>query len=477
MRIGYLFILFNFCAFANISSAETNAFSTTNKTPNPAAIQLKIKGFSNNYVKLLAFLGDQRYISDSAMVDESGNAIFTKDSAYQKGMYFILFPDMKYAQMLLEKEQQFKLSFDKENPVGTMIVSNSLDNELLYKNLKFEQEITPKFDSLQKQLDLQAKGSETYLKTELEREKLVAIRKAHIKWFADNHPNAFFTRFKIAGQNPDIRYPKRKDGSIDEALQSYYFINDYWKDYDFADERLLYTPVYFNKLKKYIDMVPQAADSLIKYAGFVIDKSKANKEIFKFTVNWIAMQYKQPKIMGQEAFYVFLIEKYWTYDQAFWAKDYEVDRLRQQAKLMKPSLIGNTGQNVTGTDEFGKTISIYDIKTPFTVIYLFSYDCDNCKKESPKLVKFYNEWKNKGVDVFSICVDGETDEWKKYLQKNNMTFHNIFDPKNQTGFGSKYHVDHTPEIYVLSKNHKIIGSNISSEQIPKIIEDELKKGQ
>lgn len=103
MRIGYLFILFNFCAFANISSAETNAFSTTNKTPNPAAIQLKIKGFSNNYVKLLAFLGDQRYISDSAMVDESGNAIFTKDSAYQKGMYFILFPDMKYAQMLLEK--------------------------------------------------------------------------------------------------------------------------------------------------------------------------------------------------------------------------------------------------------------------------------------------------------------------------------------------------------------------------------------
>lgn len=78
-----------------------------------------------------------------------------------------------------------------------MIVSNSIDNELLYKNLKFEQEITPKFDSLQKQLDLQAKGSETYLKTELEREKLVASRKAHIKWFADNHPNAFLPDLKL----------------------------------------------------------------------------------------------------------------------------------------------------------------------------------------------------------------------------------------------------------------------------------------
>lgn len=77
---------------------------------------------------------------------------------------------------------------------------------------------------------------------------------------------------------------------MDEPLQSYYFINDYWKGYDFSDERLLYTPVYFNKLKKYIDMLPQAADSLIKYADVVIDLSKANKELFKFTVNWIALR-------------------------------------------------------------------------------------------------------------------------------------------------------------------------------------------
>ena len=461
--------------FSNTIYSNTKSASANNNSDNPAYIQLHIKGFANDYVKLLTFAGEQRYIADSSLVDAKGNAIFKNDSAYQQGMYFILFPDMKYAQMLVDKEQQFSLSFDKENPVGTMVVSTSIDNELLYKNLKFEAEMAPKFDSFQRILNLYANGSTDYNKTELEREKLVATRKAHIKWFADNYPNAFFTKFKLAGQNADIKYPKRADGSVDEELQSIYFINDYWKGYDFTDERMLYTPMYYNKLKKYIDMLPQAADSLIKYADIVIDLSKANKELFKFTVNWIAMQYKQPKVMGQDAFYVHLIEKYWTYDQAFWAKDYEVDRLKQQAKLIKPSLIGNIGQNVTGNDETGKQISIYDITAPFTIVYLFSYDCENCKKESPKLVKFYNEWKNKGVDIFSICLDGEADKWKEYLTKNGMTFHNIFDPKNATGFGSKYHVDHTPQIYVLNKNHKIIGSNINSEQIPKIIEDELKK--
>lgn len=455
-----------------------NLYSTINagnENKNPAKIQLQIKGLSNEYVKLLAFLGEQQYIADSAFVDANGKAVFNKDTAYHEGMYFILFPDFHYTQMLLDKQQQFSLSFDRENPVKSMLVTNSLENELLYKNLKFEAEIAPKFDSFQRILNLYAKGSMEYINTEKERDKLVAVRKAHIKWYADNYPNAFFTRFKLLGQNAEIRYPKLPDGTVDEMLQSYYFINDYWNGYDFSDVRMLYTPVYYNKLKKYIDMLPQAADSLIKYADVVIDLSKANQDMFKFTVNWIALQYKQPKVMGQDAFYVHLIEKYWTYDQAFWAKDYEVDRLRQQARLIKPSLIGNIGQDVTGTDENGKLISIYDIKTPFTVVYLFSYDCENCKKESPKLVKFYNEWKNKGVDIFSICIDGEADKWKEYLLKNGMSFHNIFDPKNSTGFGSKYHVEHTPQIYVLNKNHKIIGSNILSEQIPKIIEDELKK--
>lgn len=450
-------------------------FSNTNAENKPFQLQVQIKGFSNDYIKLLAFSGEQRYIADSAFVDAKGKAIFKRDSALQKGMYFILFPDMHYAQMLLDNELQFSLAFDKDNPVATMVVTNSPDNELLYKNLKFEAEIAPKFDSLQRILNLYAKGSEAFNKTETEYEKLVATRKAHIKWFADNHPNAFFTRFKLSGQNADIKYPKFPNGEVDEQLQSYYFRNDYWKGFDFTDERMLYTPVYYNKLKKYIDMLPQAADSLIKYADVVIDLSKANKEIFKFTVNWIALQYKQPKIMGQDAFYVHLIEKYWTYDQAFWAKDYEVDRLRQQAKLIKPSLIGNVGQNVTGTNEFGKPASIYDITKPFTVVYLFSYDCENCKKETPKLMKFYNEWKTKGVDVFTICIDGEKAGWLAYLQKNNMTTHNIFDPKNETKFGSKYHVDTTPEMYVLNKDKKIIASNINSEQLPKVIEDELKK--
>ena len=86
------------------------------------------------------------------------------------------------------------------------------------------------------------------------------------------------------------------------------------------------------------------------------------------------------------------------------------------------------------------------------------------------MVKVYNEWKNRGVDVFSLCLNDKEDEWKKYLKEHNMTFHNIIDFQQESRYPHKYHIDVTPEIYVMDKSHRIIASNIDSEQLPAIFE-------
>jgi peroxiredoxin len=352
-----------------------------------------------------------------------------------------------------------------------MKVKNSIDNELLYKNLKFEADIQQKFEPVNKRLEEFPEGTEEHRLAQEEQDRLVGERKAHLKWFSDNYPDAFFTKFKIAGQNPDLKKPLLPDGSVDKDLQVYYYRNEFWDNVDFSDVRLLRTPVYSNKLKKYMkELTPQIVDSIIKYADIVTMKSKADKEMFKFTANWIALQYKNSKTMGHEAVYVHMVDKYWTIDQAWWSDSTEINGLRGEVSLMKPSLIGQTGQDIRAKNEFGQYISLYDIKAPVIVLYIFSYECDNCKKETPKLVKVINEWKGHGVDCFTLCIDDKEDEWKDYLKKNNMNFHNVFDFQRESKYHRKYHIDITPEMYVLDKDRKIIASNINSEQLPSIFE-------
>ena len=71
-------------------------------------------------------------------------------------------------------------------------VKGSLENELLYKNLKFEAINTTETDTLQKRLKEAEKGTEAYTKLEAGIQKLKDERKAHLKWFSDNYPDNFF---------------------------------------------------------------------------------------------------------------------------------------------------------------------------------------------------------------------------------------------------------------------------------------------
>ena len=457
-------------------NSNSDAASTAREMSNKVSIKMKIEGFANDKVKLLGVFADQNFLVDSAQADANGNIVFERDSLYDSGVYFILFPDNKYFQLMLDKDQVFSLEANKEDLVSTMKVSGSVDNELLYKNLVFEQEVTKKFDAVKEKMDKETEGSEAYKQLEKEQDELVQDREAHVQWFADNHPEAFFTVFKIAGQNPQLKKPTLPGGEINTELQVYWYRNEFWDNVDFTDDRLLRTPVYHNKLKRFIkELTPQTADSIIKYADIIVQKSKANKELFKYTANYIALQYQKPKIMGLEAVYVHMIDKYWTYDQAFWSDSSEIKGLRREISYMKPSLIGNIGQDLRAKNENDEYISLYDLKAPIIVLFIYSYECDNCKKETPKLVKFYNEWKNKGVDVFTISIDNDREQWKAYLKKNNMTFHNIYDFERESKYHRKYHVDVTPELYVLNKDRRIIASNIDTDQLPAVIEKERAK--
>jgi peroxiredoxin len=319
-------------------------------------------------------------------------------------------------------------------------------------------------------------GTTAYNELKAKQDALVKERVDHVKWFADNHPAAFFTKFKLSGQNPDLTYPKLPNGEPDQVAQVYQYRKDFFNNVDFGSESTLRTPVFANKLRKYIrELTPQNADSLIKYSDELIARTKANRELFKFTVNWIALEYKTPKTMGTEALYVHLIDKYWTTETAFWSNAEEIKGLRGEIGLMKPSLIGKTAQDVVATNEKGEPVSIYGMKSPVKVVFIYSYDCEHCQKEAPEMVQVYNQWKNRGLDVFALCTDKDKGKWLEFVRKNGMTFQNAIDPERKSRYDHKYHIDITPELYVLDKNNRIIASNLSPAQLPEFLESERAK--
>lgn len=437
-------------------------------------IELQLNGAGNDLAKMLGAYGNQNFMVDSARSDASGKFVFEADSLLPKGFYYIMLgSDNSYFQLLLADDQEFTMTAQKGNYVPTMKVDGCLDNELLYKNLQFENEFNKRLTPVNNQLAAVAEGSPEHTKLKAEQDNLVAERAAHVASYSRDYPNSFFTQFKVSGQNPELTFPKLPNGQLDQVTQVYRYRKAFFEGVDFTADWTIRTPVYANKLRKYIrELTPQNADSLIKYSDELIAKTKGNKELFKFTVNWIALEYKTPKTMGTEALYVHMIDTYWTEELAFWSNPEEIKGLRGEVSLMRPSLLGKTGQDIKAKNENGQEVSLYGLNTPIKVLYIYSYDCEHCQKETPDMVRVYNQWKDRGVGVFSLSTDKDTTKWLEFVKKNNMNFTNVIDPERSSRYERKYHIDITPELYVLDKNNKIIASNLSPEQLPEFLEAE-----
>jgi peroxiredoxin len=254
---------------------------------------------------------------------------------------------------------------------------------------------------------------------------------------------------------------------------------DWWNDVDFTDERIIRTPVFFNKMKKYVtELTYQIPDSVIPAADYFIDKTLGNKEIFNIASNWTAYQYKPgiTKVMDGEAIYSHIILKYFTPERAYWLKPEELKNMRESAQNMRASLIGMVGKDVQAKDKNGVMRSIYDIKTPFKVIYIYTPQCEHCQEETPRLRKVYDAWKSRGLEIFSIVMNPrDREEWQNFAQKYQVNWIDVSDPSVSSRYHEKYHIDITPELYLLDKNNRIIAKNLKPEQLPEFLEKEMAK--
>ncbi len=442
-------------------------------------ITFEIQGLPTGWCRIIGMVGDQNYLSDTILA-ENGVAKLEREEALGGGLYYFVFPDKRtFIQFLADKDQDFTLRANRNDLIGSVEVEGSVDNELFTFNQKWERTWRMRFDSTDRALKALPASDMNRPFLTRKRDKLLAERTEHLASFEKDHPESFFTVFKSSGQNPELTYPKKASGQLDTLAQLMAYRNAYFDNLDFADRRLLRTPVVFNKLKNYVEqLTPQRPDSIIKYVDPIVEQSLADEEVFKFIVNWLAIKYEKPKIMGGEKVLVHLVDKYFTDERAFWYKDSpdELKKIRRKVDDMRVSMLGMKGEDLRCKNVNGEYESIYGLNSPLTVVYIYSYTCSHCKERTPVLVDLMKEWKAKGVEVYALCNDPEVDKWKEFVEKYKMQdFHNVIDPNYESRYYKKYHIDITPEAYVLDANHTIIAKDLHPNQLPPVFEKALRK--
>ena len=440
-------------------------------------IEVKVDNFQGKVCYLGYPYGPKKYLADTAEINSQGKFVFEGEKPLDGGLYFIYSPAPESLYFdLIVAESEFVLETDTLDLIANMKTQGSLENEVFFNFQRFMREKQVLGSDLSEKL----KNSVEQVEKDQLTEQLKSLD-ADVKSFRSDLLAKYSTTFVAAFIKSTIpievpEAPKDENGKdIDPNFAYKYYKEHYFDHIDFSDKKMLRTPGFHEKIEDYLEkMTVKHPDSIISSAHTIIDKAKANDEIFRYCVVHITSKYETSNIMGMDAVFVDLADNYYLSGDAFWADSALTAKISDRVARLKPNLLGKQAPRMNLLDTLMQPTSLYSLNADYFVLYFYDPDCGHCKKKTPVLKELYDtKLKDMGVEVVATNIKKEVDKWKKYIKEQKLNWINLADPNVRSNFRYEYNLETTPIIYVLDNQKKIIAKKLDVDQIEEFIKKQI----
>lgn len=442
----------------------------------PYEIKGTIKGLGDKTMIIFGqYYADKQYVRDTVYTDAAGNFTLTSKDSVSAGMFLVILPEKRFFDIILNENFKFSFQTHTEDLIGNMKFKNSPENTAFYEYLSFIKTQNEQVSPIRQQLNRPDISEEEKNKLSEQLTQTGKRVKERQTAYISKNPNHFFTKVLKSQLEVEVPEPKTEaELAAPEKFKYHYYINHYWNNVDLTDERLLNSPVIHSKLNHFFtQVIIPMPDTIIQYADRVIEMTRPAPEVFKYVVWFLTNHYERSPYLGMDAVFVHLVETYYASGQVFWLTEPQLKRIIDRAMALKPLLIGKTAPDITAFDPKGQPITMSKIEADFLVVYFWDSDCSHCKKVTPALHKVFQDYKDKGLKVFALNTEGSNEPWLNYVEKNQLTWINVNDRTNRSGFRDNYDIFATPVMYVLDKDKKIIAKKITTEQLEELLKREM----
>jgi thiol-disulfide isomerase/thioredoxin len=469
-------------------------------------IKINFKGCKDTLAYLVKYTFDQQYIADTCKVIKNGLIQFKGKKDLDKGVYTLV-SDAKsiYFDFFINEGQKFTMSTDAEDVVANLKVTGSKENDLFFSYIKY---ITSKNGDFAK-IREQTKGMNKADSTKYMNEKIKLLNDDVRKYDADFMQKVkgtfVYDVLNLKSEKEPTDIPKAKNGRPDSVYQYYYYKNHFFDGIDFIDERIIRTPFFDDRIKKYFEsVILMHPDSVILEIDKVLAKCDEGNLIYNLLIGYFTYKYEQSKIMGFDKVFVHVADKYILSGRAKGVYSEEtVKNIKERVDIMRNLLLdakvaelymidttygkpvrkmgfdtASTSKSIT--DLYYKNIdkltpmfkTLYSVNSKYTVLVFWAADCGHCQTEVPKLHEELKTIKN-SIDfkVFAVQTKDELYEsWKKFIIEKELTdFIHVFDPVHINNLKERFDIYSTPVIYVLDKDKKIKAKRLGAEQVVEML--------
>lgn len=462
--------------------------------------EFTIKGVVKDTVYLAGYYGNKLMYNDTAVADAKGKVVFAKKRGYRPGVYAVVIPGPRYFEFLVN-EPLVVMNSDTSDLGGKLEVVNSKENQVFMDYVRF-------INAQRKEADMVHKEREATvdpIKKSALKERLVAYEKA-IRTYQEElvakNPDTYVAMIVKMSMAPKEQEVRKADGTLDSAGTYYSYRAHFWDNTDLTDERILRTPVFQNKFEEYIGkVVPQIPDTINKCADDLIQRMDKNHsdDLWRFAVHNITYKYETSDIMGMDAVFVHMANTYYApppggKSRATWMSEEKLKELIKRAGKMAPIVIGAQAKNIILTDTTEQNwVDMYRVPHEYVLVIFWDPHCGHCKKTLPGIYEAYKD-SLRPLDVEVFAVAKATDsvlfhDWKEFIVEHKMDWLNVgltwhvyteakkdpnkYIPKYTTieslNYADAWDVYSTPKFFLLDADRKIVGKQLSVQQMVDLI--------
>lgn len=137
------------------------------------------------------------------------------------------------------------------------------------------------------------------------------------------------------------------------------------------------------------------------------------------------------------------------------------------ANIKQPAgMEGNLAPDFSGPTPSGENLSLKSKMGKVTIVEFWASWCRPCRVENPNLVRTYNKYHDKGLEIVAVSLDKNKASWEKAIADDGLTWNHVSNLKYwQDPIAKLYGVRAIPASFVLDAEGRIVAKGLRGDAL------------